>query len=112
MSRHLIVNFSGNYADEFDVSAYQIFTEEQWETFQTHIKNVTEHVELYFGTNEAIEYENGKQFLKDCSIHQKGISDDEIFGLKTFDLTLDHHGIFENIIENYTNSTFYAEMYN
>lgn len=112
MSRYLIVKFDGNYADEFDVSAYKIFTEEQWQKFQNYLKDVHETIEVYFGTNENLEYDNGKSFLSDCSVHQSGFTDDEIFVLKTFDLNLDQFGIFENVIENYTTGEFYSENYN
>lgn len=80
MKQMLLVKFSSNYADEFDVDGFKIMSEEDWEK---HVRAATnafdnqpeaskrnklfgaskEPVELYFGTNEALEFNDLKEYL-------------------------------------------------
>ncbi len=55
----LLIKFKANYADEFDVYGFEVMTLKEWSGFKEAVKQVFEsrdEVEIYFGTNEAIEF--------------------------------------------------------
>lgn len=77
----LLINFNDNYADEFDVNGFRIATEEEWEQEKESMKaafaasqeiqdffydpdipsyrrNYRRTIEMYFGTNEALEWDS------------------------------------------------------
>lgn len=59
---YLLVKYSDNYADEFDVNGFRIFTVQEWDTWQRQVPN--KRIHAGFGTNEACEYRNKKDFLE------------------------------------------------
>lgn len=83
-----LIKYNDNYADEFDVEGFLILTDEEWEN-QLHISKLVfdtlGSVEIYFGTNEFIEYDSFDEWLNTFKV--KDISDElakeiiEIFGL-------------------------------
>jgi hypothetical protein len=65
----VLVKFYADYADEFDVKGFFITTQKKWdkhlEEVNTFFKDRTEPVEVYFGTNECIEYDSFEEY-KEC----------------------------------------------
>lgn len=68
----LLVEFNDNWADEFDVEGWFVAEEEVWEKFIQALYDSPQKLdsgfELYFGTNEGIEYRNIKEYLKHFSV--------------------------------------------
>ena len=58
----LLVKYRDNYADEFDVNGFRIFTFEEWENWKLNLKE--EQLHAGFGTNEACEYESKDDLLR------------------------------------------------
>jgi hypothetical protein len=59
---YVLVKYADNYADEFDVDGFRIFTVQEWETWQNRVP--MKRIHAGFGTNEACEYRNKKDFLE------------------------------------------------
>lgn len=77
-NRKLILHYSDNYADEFDVEGYQAITKSQYDRIMMYMESyfITNRVyEWYFGSNEYICYQNYKDFFNAFSTTL--ISEDE-----------------------------------
>ena len=59
---NLIVTCSTNWADEMDIIGQSIFTKEDWKEFEQKLKEHTDEIEFYVGTNEEIQFRNGQDF--------------------------------------------------
>lgn len=64
MAKLLLVKFNDDYADEFGVNGFHLFTEGEWNEYQDFVKSIDFPFNIYFGTNERLEYENGDRFLQ------------------------------------------------
>lgn len=64
-----LVKYTDDYADEFDIYGFNIFTDEEYEKF-IEIINLVESIEFCFGSNQSIEYETPED-LKSCFIIRK-----------------------------------------
>lgn len=62
----LLVTFDDNYADEFDVMGFRIFTTDQWEKWKSAIPE--KNSSIYFGTNECTDYSSREEFLETCTV--------------------------------------------
>lgn len=77
----LLVKFNCDYADEFDVEGFSVYTEEEWSEVVQGVKEGFENQttskerEVYFGTNEACTFENFDQWLNCFRVYT--ITDDE-----------------------------------
>lgn len=74
----VVIKFSGNYADEFDVEGLTVVTKEWW---LQHRKDARDKWrgkarERYFGTNEFLEFYNPADYLRGFSVPE--LSQDEI----------------------------------
>lgn len=82
--KNLLVTAQVNWADEFDTVFLKIFTEQEW---NHHLEAVMEFfsenscAEVYFGTNEAIEYDSFEDYLAKFSVEE--ISDKHAEFIKT-----------------------------
>lgn len=74
MSR-VLVTYNGNWADEMDISAIQIFDKADWDKVVAFAKTYTSDITVCIGTNEEVEFDNGKDWLK--KMHVKPISDND-----------------------------------
>src|ERR1700744_6539680 len=60
---HVLVKYNDNWADEFGVQGYRLFTKEGWEKIDRVITEnftIRNSFEFYFGTNESIDYDSEK----------------------------------------------------
>ncbi len=95
--KNLLVKASIDYADEFDCKMFGVFTEEKWNEVCENAKKRfagdsseddsedddsedSGTVEIYFGTNEALEFDSYNQWFKKMKITE--ISADEAEFLK------------------------------
>lgn len=73
----VLLVFDDNWADEFDISAWQIVDKDKWESLRDEfIEKVGENTFCCcFGTNEEIDYDNASAFIDQIS--EKAITAEE-----------------------------------
>ena len=73
----VLLVFDDNWADEFDISAWQIVDKDKWESLRDEfIEKVGENTFCCcFGTNEEIDYDNASAFIDQIS--EKAITTEE-----------------------------------
>lgn len=68
----VLVKYSVNYADEFDCDGLGIFTLDRWDIIVSNtkkaFKDCNTSIELYFGSNESIEFESFKEWYNCFSV--------------------------------------------
>lgn len=65
----LLVKYSDNYADEFDIEGFAILEENQWYDIQKTVRTKVKFPNEYcFGSNENIEYESAEDFLQTFTV--------------------------------------------
>lgn len=123
MTKKILVSYDTNWADEFDVQGFKIYTEKEWEEVKTQAKKCFEKVdaknkeekkrikalkesdpkgyhyfreseeEFYFGTNEAMVYTGYKDWIKDYTVVE--VTKEEIAVLEKLGFVGDYgYGIF------------------
>lgn len=60
---HVLVRYTDNYSDEFNITGWKLMTGAELQTFVAEAEKITEPIEWYFGTNEAIEFANMQVYL-------------------------------------------------
>jgi len=74
----ILVEFSTNWADEMDLSGFKVYDKAEWEKLVTKVSSHKTSFEVYFGTNESNEYENGKALLEEYTITHISDADAEV----------------------------------
>lgn len=64
----LLLKFDKDWADEFDVKGFAFLSVDQWEYYKKEAKNCEYPIESYFGTNEAIEFDNAEDFISSFEV--------------------------------------------
>ena len=90
VKRDYLVEFHGDYADEFDVYGFQLFKYDEWETKEKVIKELFrtaealrenqyhDDVEVYFGTNEYMGFGSFDAWRGDVKVHKIHSSEAEV----------------------------------
>lgn len=68
---HKLIKFSGNWADEFDLYGFSVMTDAGWNEVLNILKNADQSIEIeevYFGTNEAMDWNCAADFLQDLEV--------------------------------------------
>ena len=60
---HVLVKGNRNWADEFNIKFFGVFTIARWTAIKTQALAATHPVTVCFGTNQEIELKNGKDWL-------------------------------------------------
>lgn len=60
---NIVVAFNRNYADEFNVDSLTVISEDEFEKFKILCKNYLSPIEIFFGTNESLDFSNGVDLL-------------------------------------------------
>lgn len=84
----LLLKFSENYADEFDVYGFIALSEQDWEDYKTKVRELIgdNTFDYGFGTNESIDFNDADSYID--SFNEKKITDEEYaFLLKNFNRT-------------------------
>ena len=90
----ILLSWDTNWADEMDISGFVIISEEKAKTWKEKVKNFKEYFNLCVGTNEEIEYSNGKELYDE--VNSRKITQEEA-----------------SIIEKYLGNSYgYTEFYN
>lgn len=69
----LLLQYSCNYADEFDVEGFTVMSESAWEEHKAMAAKIFEErgsVEVYFGTNEDISYYDLKEYMRSFMVKE------------------------------------------
>ena len=84
--KHYLVQYEGNYADEFDIYFHQVMTEDELERAKDLISKADwdDEEEFYFGTNEWIEVDSSE--LLEALSSAKEITEDQYKVLSDLDL--------------------------
>ena len=68
MNKFLLVILDTCWADEFDVNGLWVTTQDEYNEFLEQLDKVNFHgQEIYFGTNEWVEYESKEDLLRDLT---------------------------------------------
>jgi len=62
-ANYVLARYSFNYADEFDIQGFKVFTGTEWQEELRLIESAIYPVESGFGTNEFVEFNSAKGFL-------------------------------------------------
>jgi len=82
---HVIIMFSDDWADEFDVDGFMVMSKGEYSA--NYLAPIAEHFKDYgsweygFGTNEVLEYENFDEFMKRLDIIEISEKHAEIINL-------------------------------
>lgn len=89
--KQLLIEFNANYADEFDIEGFIVWSEEEWEAHKAMAKEhfqkkasapladpsarpdsytnrTARETEVYFGTNESIIYEDYEDYMRSFTV--------------------------------------------
>lgn len=91
----VLVEFSTNWADEIDLSGFKIYDKLEWEELVAKVSLHKSSFQVYFGTNESNEYENGEALLEEYTISHLNDSDAEVI----MRLLGGEYGMFEDPLE-------------
>jgi len=61
---YVLVKWEDNWADEMDVSGFRIYEKPIWDNMQSKLTAYKDEFTICIGTNEEIDYSNGKDLLK------------------------------------------------
>ena len=71
----VLLQWDSNWADEMDIYGFAIMDKEEWEEYKKYLHDRKGGFTLYIGTNEDIEYSNGRELLNEITVTE--ISDRE-----------------------------------
>jgi len=81
----VLVKYSGDWADEFDVHGFEIMETEKWKKFKESIDKLKYPLgEMYFGTNESMTYESAYDLMS---------------GFTAVDITVEEAAIFKKCFD-------------
>lgn len=79
---NLLLVYQADYADEFNVYGLRIVTSEEWKEIKEDVNNIEYPLEeLYFGTNEFMDYDSAKELLSGFNAIVLDDSDVKVFTL-------------------------------
>ena len=68
--KYYLLKYDDNYADEFDISGFRVYDEPGYDSFKERVKSAKYPQERYFGTNEFVEFDSAKDYLKRIDISE------------------------------------------
>lgn len=68
MSDLILLTFSEEHADEFQVEGFAILERIKWESYCEKIKDYPFPQEVYFGTNEVIEFSSPNNYINSFEV--------------------------------------------
>lgn len=89
--KYLLINLTCDWADEFDVKALWVTDEETFNKWKKELfkKDICEHVEIYYGTNEWITFSS----YEDIMINLEVIEIDSVFYNKFIEYIGEEYGL-------------------
>ncbi len=95
----VLVIWEANWADEMDIYGFVIVSAEEARAFKKKARKIVSPFEIYVGTNEEIEYSDGKQFLKALTFRRITLEESKIIE-KFFGESAGHSNFWDFIEEN------------
>lgn len=68
MSNMVMLVYRNNYADEFDVDGFAFLKEDDWEYIKREAAETPFPREMYFGSNEFMDYDTSKEFIDEFKV--------------------------------------------
>jgi hypothetical protein len=71
MEQHLLITLNRDWADEFNVEGMVVLSASEWEAHKKLAQDYFEEkgsAEVYFGTNEFLEYSSYNEYIKEFKI--------------------------------------------
>ena len=104
MSRRILVTYSSNWADEFDVVSSLIMTREEWKMMCEYARSIFKYkdkIEHYVGSNQEITYTSFEEWFDCYSVSE--LTKEECTVLNKFKDLIDNNKFFipEFCIEDY-----------
>lgn len=79
MSKYILAKADVDWADEFSCVCFEVSTKDAWEAYAEEVKKAfaktSRGVEIYFGTNEAMEIDSADEWFR--NIKTQEITEDE-----------------------------------
>lgn len=76
---YYLAKWDSNWIDDLDVEGFTLMTREEMIAYKEAANRFSSHFEIGIGTNQQIDYGNGKEFLEEISFTE--ITDDEYHSL-------------------------------
>jgi hypothetical protein len=73
--KYLLIKYDDNWADEFNISGFFVTTSVEWEKYINEVSQASYPQNVYFGTNEFVEFQTFEDFYNRLTI--KPISEEE-----------------------------------
>lgn len=91
--QYLLIKMDSNWADEFDVNAFWITTDEEFEDWKDILSKcyISDGFEIYFGTNEFISFSSYEDIIESLTI----VELEESFALNLIDLFGHIYGLID-----------------
>jgi len=70
VDKNYLATFSGNYADEFDMSEFMTMKGDEVISIIEVLKTYDDEISICFGTNEELQFEDGDDLLSQISIRE------------------------------------------
>jgi len=64
----VLLQWDSNWADEMDIYGFSLMDKEDWLDYKKYLKERKRGFTFYIGTNEEIEYRNGKELLDEITV--------------------------------------------
>jgi len=64
----VLLQWDGNWADEMDIEGFSIMDKQEWTEYKKYLTNRKSEFTFYIGTNEEIEYSNGRELLNEITV--------------------------------------------
>lgn len=68
--KYILAVWNCNWADEFDTEGFLVITDENWNKFVEALTDKDCKQEFYFGTNEALEFEDKNDYLRHFEVKE------------------------------------------
>ena len=76
---YILVTLEKDYADEFTVFGFKIFTKRQWKSELKKFESITYPCEFYFGTNEMLEFDSFEDVQREFLVQDISKDEYEVF---------------------------------
>ena len=79
MENPVLIKWQGNWADEMDVCGFVVMPKQEADSYKQYLESREDEITLSVGSNEDIEYPNGKKLLKELKFSNLTNDEFEVF---------------------------------
>jgi hypothetical protein len=95
VTEYVLVKWADNWADEMDLEGFRVYAESEWKEFKTKLSAYKDGFTICVGTNEEIDYTNGKDLLKKMKVIKLS-AEDYAVSERLFDGAYGEQSAFDN----------------